>query len=113
PRDLRGRVVGLHEADGSVEPGPALARWPVSKLEGEAVMDSQNLTPIKLSALLAVALSAAACVAGCGGDGTKSPNAAAVAEAWAAARNRGDAAKTCSLYTAQIRAQLAAGYGSC
>ena len=36
-----------------------------------------------------------------------------MAEAWAQSRNRGDAEKTCALYTTAIREQLAAGYGSC
>jgi hypothetical protein len=83
---------------------------------------SIRLTIVNSHAFVAVALVAGLTWAGCGGDPTKSGTGsiatpslspAAVAQAWATARNDGDAAKTCSLYTAQIREQLAASYGTC
>jgi hypothetical protein len=52
--------------------------------------------------------------AGCGGgDDHTSPTAAAVAQAFANARNDRDIAETCSLYAHNIQDQLNREYGGC
>jgi hypothetical protein len=51
--------------------------------------------------------------AGCGSHEATPQSAAAVAQAFADARNRRDIAATCALYTSGVKAQMERGYGGC
>jgi hypothetical protein len=63
--------------------------------------------------LLTLAVAAAAPLIGCGGGEDSGPSAAAVAKAFAEARNQRDTARTCSLYARNIQEQLSREYGGC